>query len=219
MRHRCGGTACLRYVYVITNSPFTCDTTPSSSILVAAVSHDVSTMNETRPFAYPTHFPFYHTDMPSIIPNISDTITALAAPILTYWVFSLFFHALDMSGWKWLEKYRLHDSAEVKSKNLATRSQVIWAVIFQQVIQTALVFVGVAEQKYVTSQARIDAMHRIGGVVINVARTVLGKSLGTKFIHAMGADTVYFVYWWAIPTAQFFSAMYALFYHLDFSTS
>ncbi|KZP26681.1 hypothetical protein FIBSPDRAFT_887171 [Athelia psychrophila] len=167
-------------------------------------------MNATRPLAYPTNVPFYHTDRPSLIPNISDTTSALAAPILAYWVLSLFFHALDMSGWKWLEKYRLHDSAEVKSKNLATRSQVIWAVILQQVIQTGLGLVWVTEGKHVTSQTRTDAMHWIGEVVMDIAWTVLGKRLGTKFLHARGADAVYFVYWWAIPAAQFFLAMFVI---------
>lgn len=169
-------------------------------------------MNTTRAFTYPTHVPFYHTDKPSLFLSISDTTVALAAPVLAYWVSSLFFHTLDVSGWKWLDKYRLHDSAEVKSKNLATRSQVIWAVILQQVIQTGLGAVWVTEGHHVSAEAREAAMHRIGSAVMDVAWTVLGKSLGTKFLQARGADTVYFVYWWAIPVAQFFLAMYISFY-------
>ena len=42
---------------------------------------------------------------------------------------------------------------------------------------------------------------------MDVTWKVLGKRLGTQYLNARGADTVYFVYWWAIPIAQFFLAM------------
>src|SRR6266542_1360466 len=82
-------------------------------------------------------YPVYHIPKPQLIDGIPDHFLTIAAPVIGYWYLSLFFHFLDISEWKFLDKYRIHESAEVKSKNLVTKSQVVWAVVFQQVIQTA----------------------------------------------------------------------------------
>src|SRR5882762_8431118 len=83
-------------------------------------------------------YPFYHVPRPSIVPGVSDQALTVAAPVLAYWLLSSIFHIFDVSGWKWLERFRIHDSVEVSSRNLASRFQVLRAVILQQVIQTVL---------------------------------------------------------------------------------
>jgi sphinganine C4-monooxygenase len=77
---------------------------------------------------------------------LSDKHLSLAAPILAYWGLSMLFHPLDVSQFAWLEKYRLHDSEEVKSRNLTSRADVVWAVFVQQIIQTVLGLVFLDEQ-------------------------------------------------------------------------
>jgi sphinganine C4-monooxygenase len=155
----------------------------------------------------PTNVPFYHTDRPALIPGVPDNILALAAPIIAYWALSLFFHALDVSGWRWLDKYRIHESVEVKSRNLATRSEVVRAVLLQQAIQTMLGLVWVTEDVHNGPGSWRADMEGVGTVLVRVARFVLGKELGGVVLQAVGADIVYFMYWWGIPVLQFCLAM------------
>lgn len=151
--------------------------------------------------------PFYHTDRVDIFTGLPDTILALVAPVLAYWSLSLFFHILDMSEWKWLDKYRIHESAEVQSRNLATRSQVVWAVIIQQAIQTMLGYVWVDEKPLVTPAMRRQQIDSVGVWVVKAVQTILGGEMGSTLLQEKGTDLVYFVYWWGIPIAQFVTAM------------
>ncbi|KAI0272613.1 hypothetical protein BC834DRAFT_840846 [Gloeopeniophorella convolvens] len=84
-----------------------------------------------------TH-PFYYSPAKSLVPWLSDPVLAAIAPLPAYWLTSALFHLFDLSSSKWLERHRIHDSAEVAARNLATRSQVFWAVLFQQALQTVL---------------------------------------------------------------------------------
>jgi len=156
----------------------------------------------------PTNVPFYHTGRPALVSGIPDSILALVAPIVGYWVLSLFFHALDVSGWQWLDKYRIHESAEVKNRNLATRSEVVRAVLLQQAIQTMLGLVWVTEDVHKGAGSWRGEMEDVGTVFVRVVRFVLGRQLGGMVLRAAGADIVYFIYWWGIPVAQFCLAMY-----------
>jgi sphinganine C4-monooxygenase len=45
-----------------------------------------------------------------------------------------FFHFLDLSSAPWLVRRRIHDLAEVATRNRVSRAQVLRAVILQQVI-------------------------------------------------------------------------------------
>lgn len=147
--------------------------------------------------------PFYYSHKPTLLDDIPDTYLALAAPVLAYWSLSLFFHYLDMSEWKWLEKYRIHDSSEVKSRNLATRTQVVQAVLFQQLLQTLLGLVWLEEE---SSELPKHAQN-----MESIARWILpalGGTVGDKWGVAALGDLTYFVYWWAIPIFQLFLAMY-----------
>jgi sphinganine C4-monooxygenase len=155
----------------------------------------------------PTGVPFYHTERRYLVPGIPDHFLAGIAPVVGYWVFSLFFHALDTSGWQWLDKYRIHESADVKSRNLATRTQVVWTVVFQQVIQTIAASIFVTEDLHGGPGRWRGEMQDLGKVVVRVVRSALGNETGGKLLQAKGMDLVYFLYWWGIPVAQFFLAM------------
>lgn len=165
-------------------------------------------MNQTVPspsfeaLHVPRAVPFYYSQQHALVDGIADRYLALGAPILAYWSLSLLFHYLDMSDWKWLEKYRIHDSAEVKSRNLATRTQVVRAVLFQQLVQTLLGLVWLSEE----SEAVPDHVRKTQNVarwIVPLLNRVVGEKWGAMII----GDLAYFVYWWCIPTLQLFFAM------------
>jgi len=161
----------------------------------------------------PNTFPFYSSPEPSLVPGCPDTILALAAPVLAYWFLSLFFHSLDISEWKWLEKYRIHESSEVKTRNLATRSQVVWAVLFQQLIQTVLGLVWLAEES-----GHINHVTELRRLATSM-EPILARVLATHMSPQLLASATQFVYWWGIPGVQFLSAMYETIWLLYISQS
>ncbi|KAA1468783.1 sphingosine hydroxylase [Dentipellis sp. KUC8613] len=152
--------------------------------------------------------PFYYSTNPTLFAGISDQTLALAAPIVAYWITSLFFHTLDISGWKWLDQYRIHDSAEVNSRNLATRAQVIRAVLFQQAIQTVLGIFWVSDEG--GSRDYMQDISQLELSMKDLARSVLGKAWEEQLFHNAGPQVVYFTYWWGIPIAQFLFAMFVM---------
>lgn len=153
-----------------------------------------------------TSYPFYYTTRPTVFPGISDQTTSLAAPVIAYWVSSLFFHVLDISEWKWLDKHRLHESAEVKTRNLVTRAQVIKAVIFQQAIQTLLGVFWMTDHG-----SKIDHAAEMQKLAVGMAK-VLSSFADTNtvqgFLDTAGGEFAYYAYWWFIPIAQFLFAAY-----------
>jgi sphinganine C4-monooxygenase len=155
----------------------------------------------------PATTPFYYADRPDLLPWFSDHVLSLAAPVFAYWSLSLAFHALDVSGWRWLEKYRIHESTETRSRNLVDRRTVIWAVVFQQVIQTAMGWWWIEEQEHVSIPMHLQRMAALTPVVEKWVYRVLGNSAGRSLLSNQRGDLVYFVYWWGIPIAQFFFAM------------
>lgn len=144
--------------------------------------------------------PFYYSFEPSLIAGIRDNHLALAAPIIAYWSLSLFFHFLDISGWKWLEKYRIHESKEVTARNRATRTEVVLAVILQHIIQTALGFLWLSPGKPVN---HVEKMQRITAVL----RQFTSWAVDQENLEVVESPIVYYVYWWAIPAFQLISAM------------
>ncbi|KAJ7504540.1 sphingosine hydroxylase [Mycena galericulata] len=144
--------------------------------------------------------PWYYSYKPSLIDGLSDHHLALAAPILAYWSLSFFFHYLDTRDWKSLEKYRIHDSAEVASLNRVSLTGVVWAVIFQQVIQTALGFFWIAgepETMVVDHAGNVATISRRLALVLGEQAPILDSF-------------TYFVYWWGTPMFQFLVATFVL---------
>lgn len=76
------------------------------------------------------------TPRPSLIPGVPDIVLQLGAPVIAYWVVSLFFHILDV--YDIFPQYRLHTPAEILKRNRVTRYEVFRDVVIQQVIQTAM---------------------------------------------------------------------------------
>jgi sphinganine C4-monooxygenase len=111
-----------------------------------------------------------------------------------------------MSDWKWLDKYRLHESAEVKLRNRVSRWDVFVAVVFQQVIQMGLGWWWLDAKEPTTKLEHLERMREMAPVV----KSVLGRVLDSKTAAAREADAVYFVYWWAIPIAQMLFGMFII---------
>lgn len=155
---------------------------------------------ETIPCSHPLNTPFYYSHKPSLFARFPDQYLALAAPIFAYWYLSLFFHYLDISGWKWLEKYRIHESSEVKARNIATRSHVVGFVFLQQVIQTllGLMWLDVPEATNHTQNMQ-DIAVKLRPLLAWVAVEVKSED-----------NFLYFIYWWGIPVFQFIAAMYVV---------
>ncbi|THH01780.1 hypothetical protein EW145_g6851 [Phellinidium pouzarii] len=152
--------------------------------------------------------PFYHTSRPAVLSQMSDASLALVLPVVVYWGYSLFFHLLDSIDTPWLNKHRIHDSAEVKSRNLASKSSVFLAVLFQQAVQTALGYVWMDAGEEV--QSCLNDLQSIERAVIYCARFVLGDAAALSFLSAYGPASVKFLYWWGIPSAQLVFAMFCI---------
>ncbi|KAG0705584.1 fatty acid hydroxylase superfamily-domain-containing protein, partial [Suillus ampliporus] len=111
---------------------------------------------------------------------------------------SLLFHCLDISGSKWLDKYRIHESEEVKSRNLATHWEVVWAVIVH--ILHKLCWISVARCQ--------SEMEDLGRTLVLVMRSLLGEETAMKFLELRGPEMTHWLYWWGIPAAQILFALF-----------
>lgn len=74
--------------------------------------------------------------MPTLIPGVPDMIFKIFFPSIVYWVFSSFFHFLDVNGY--FAEYKVHTPAELQKRNRATMRQVILSVLQQQALQISL---------------------------------------------------------------------------------
>ncbi|RPD64345.1 sphingosine hydroxylase [Lentinus tigrinus ALCF2SS1-7] len=157
-----------------------------------------------------THTPLYYSPEAALVPWLPDNLLALAAPIIAYWVLSITFHAFDMSEWKRLDKYRLHESAEVKSRNLVTRTQVIVAVIFQHIVQTAIGLLWIEDKPAGAQIDHVANMAKMAPYLEWAATGLLGKEAGAQLLVSRGAEGLYTVYWWAIPAAKFLLGMFII---------
>lgn len=165
--------------------------------------------------------PFYFVQRSAFLPpawSISDSTLSLAAPIIAYWSFSLFFHILDVLAptYPSINKYKLHESAEVTKRNLATKWDVVKAVLGQQVVQTALGWYWMAapdsELSFYTggSKAYEDAMRWWGRWVVYCFSNVLGQSTTQHILSSTGAHLVWWLYWYISPITQFLLAMFII---------
>lgn len=71
---------------------------------------------------------------PPIFLSISDFHLSLLLPILAYWSLSAIYHVI--STYNLFSRYRIHTSAELKTRNCATAYEVLRSVILQQFLQT-----------------------------------------------------------------------------------
>lgn len=155
----------------------------------------------------PLEVPFYFAVRQDLFDSIPDTALTLAAPLIAYWGLSLLFHCLDISGWKWLDKYRIHESDEVKSRNRATRSEVFWAVILQHIVQTVLGYFWLSEVPRISAAACRSEMITVAKALVYAAKLVLGAQSGEAFLQRRGAEVTHWLYWWGIPAVQLVFAL------------
>ncbi|KAG0705585.1 fatty acid hydroxylase superfamily-domain-containing protein [Suillus ampliporus] len=158
----------------------------------------------------PIKIPFYFSLRQNIYDGIPDTYVALAAPVLAYWFMSLIFQCLDISRWKWLDKYRIHESEEVKSRNLATPWEVAWAVMLQHVAQTILGLAWLTESPEISVVRCQSEMEDLGRTLVLVVRRLMGEEIGMKFLELRGPEMTHWLYWWGIPVAQVLFAMFII---------
>ncbi|KAK7056174.1 Sphingolipid C4-hydroxylase sur2 [Paramarasmius palmivorus] len=142
--------------------------------------------------------PLYYSYRTSLIDEVPDSKLALASPVIAYWILSLFYHFLDISTWKWLERYRIHESAEVTRRNRVTKWQVVKAVVFQQFVQTLLGWFWLDERHPVTNH--VPNLQNL----VKVIEVWVGGD--PRVLH----NSAYFLYWWGIPLLQLFVAMFVI---------
>jgi sphinganine C4-monooxygenase len=155
----------------------------------------------------PVQYPIYHVSHVSVIPGIDDKTLSLISPVLSYWALSFFFHLLDSDVFQWPAKYRIHDSEEIKAKNLASRKNVVLAVILQQAIQTLLGYVWLDDSESDAFRQHTAEMRQLGKWFARAVVAVLGEARGKEFLVANGKEILSWLYWWGIPIAQFILAM------------
>jgi sphinganine C4-monooxygenase len=148
--------------------------------------------------------PVYYSPRPQLVPGVPENYLSLASPILAYWVLSLIFHGLDISNWQWLDKYRIHESEEMKSRNKVSKYDVILAVIFQHVLQTALGLWWLDDSPESGGSAitHLEPMMRLAPTLRTIFLAVVGEKLGTIWWNEKADKILYFVYWWGIPVLQ-----------------
>jgi len=171
----------------------------------------VSLSSQQLNFLSSSH-PFYYTTRSEIFSGFPDHELSLAAPVLAYWFLSLAFHGLDISGWKWLDKYRIHESPEVQKRNRVTKSQVIWAVLLQQVIQTVLGWWWMDSEAVCggSVETHLASMQALARTVHDVVKALFGSNFGEYLWKERAEELVYYVYWWGIPAVQLFFAMFII---------
>jgi len=155
----------------------------------------------------PLEPPFYYAMRQNIFDSVPDTALTLAAPLVAYWTLSLLFHCLDVSGWKWLDKYRIHESAEITSRNIATRSEVIRAVVYQHIVQTILGYFWLSEVPRISAAACRSEMEVVAKALVYTTKLVLGSHAGETFLQRRGAEVTHWLYWWGIPAVQLLFAL------------
>lgn len=150
--------------------------------------------------------PFYYTERPSLLPFLSDQAVSLLAPILAYWTLSLSFHLLDAWDPPSLQRYRIHESKELKTRNRATPGEVLRAVVVQHILQTLLGWFWMNGPAEVHTN-HVQNMRSYDRVIIHVVQWCLGENIARYALETNGAEISWFMYWWGVPTAQFFFAM------------
>lgn len=152
----------------------------------------------------PVQYPIYHIQRPTIIHGFKDSYLALLTPVAAYWAYSLFFYILDSDIFQWPSKYRIHESEEVKSKNLASPRDVFFAVILQHVVQTAL---GVFWLEDSVSPNHPREMRRLSTQLCWFTIKILGEKRANTVLRLVGPQLIPWLYWWGIPIIQFLFAV------------
>ncbi|KAF8501956.1 fatty acid hydroxylase superfamily-domain-containing protein [Hysterangium stoloniferum] len=156
-------------------------------------------------------YPWYHAQRPTFIPGVSDSITTLISPVVLYWIVSLAFHLLDISGWEWLEHYRVQPSAEILKKNLATKGEVVATVMKMQIMQTLFGYLwgyflsGNNDQLNYTAELQETSVR-----VTHWLLKFFDADRVARMMAEHGTQLTYYTYWWFIPLIQLAFGMFVL---------
>ncbi|WVQ78358.1 hypothetical protein IAT38_000443 [Cryptococcus sp. DSM 104549] len=160
------------------------------------------------------HPPFYHTTRPNLFTSISDKHLSLLAPVLAYWIYSIFFHALDTAQFSYFEKRRIHDSPEVLARNKVTVRQVINAVILQHIVQTALGLWWLEDDEVILRREiyrdHLAGMAGYAPWIADAVLLVLGRRTGEQLLKTHGEAIVRWTYWWGVPAFQMFFSFFII---------
>lgn len=149
-------------------------------------------------------YPFYHADRPDAFPGLSDKYLSLFTPVVAYWVYSLFWHFIDTSEFAFFERYRIHEPEEIKKRNRVTRSQVVYMVIVQHLLQLLLAYVWFEDEALPTELDHRQNMLWYAYGIHKAANALLSPSIANRLLSvAKSTNLVSWIYWWGVPTAQF----------------
>ncbi|CAO1631713.1 unnamed protein product [Sympodiomycopsis kandeliae] len=193
----------------------------SSSIVATALtsifgypSDPLSTIDlSPSPTSAATWKPFYYHPHESVLPFINDKYLSLLLPIIIYWVISLWFTFLDAARIPFFEQYRLHEPEEITKRNKVSVSRVIGMVLIQQAIQTVLGAFVLEDEETMRKQVFQDHTGNMRNIGVWLARVVcgtVGHEQGLKVLNSHGTEAVQWLYWWVIPTFQFWFAFFIL---------
>lgn len=151
-------------------------------------------------------YPVYHFARADVIPGLSDKYLSIIAPFAVYWVLSLLFSFIDALELPLFERYRIHEPQEVKTRNRVSINQVIWMVLFQQLLQTGLGLYWLEDDDerfgpFRNHQAELGQYKQL---VLSAAASLLPTNSILALDKSGIADKVSNVaYWWLVPLAQF----------------
>jgi len=153
--------------------------------------------------------PWYYNPDAQLSRLISDFWLSLLAPVIAYWLFCTFFEILDGTNWKWLKKYKIHESSEVTSRNRVTKSQVLVAVVIQHIIQIMLGYfwMDTDAETGVPISMHIPRMEAVAPAVLRSLEAAVGRQFAAHLWHHKAQDLVYYTYWWAIPLFQLLAGL------------
>ena len=152
-------------------------------------------------------YPFYYTSDARWVSFVSDKTLSLALPVIVYWTASLVFHAFDVLRPAFTERYRLHPPAEVASRNRVSMQRVIYMVILQHLIQSAMGIVFVENTANVGGQ-RVDVdPQRDIAQWVGVLRVVNAYMRVPDMIVVRAAIALY---WWGVPWLQFWFSCFLM---------
>lgn len=154
-------------------------------------------------------YPFYHLARQDVIPGLSDKYLSIIAPFMVYWVLSFVFQLVDWAALPAIEQYRIHEPEEVKTRNRVTISQVVYMVLFQQVLQTALGLYWLEDDDERFGPFR-DHLGEVGAykraIVSRLGILLPANSLAAADKAGWINKAANVGYWWVVPVAQFLLA-------------
>ncbi|SCV74498.1 BQ2448_8139 [Microbotryum intermedium] len=186
--------------------------TPSAGSLAAIATDLLSASSPSSTYPTPSNAPFYHLHRERVCSLVSDSVAAVAVPFLIYWAMSGLFMLIDALDLRSLDRYRIHEPDEAKTKNRVGKVQVIRAVLVQQALQTALGLYWLDDDEPTHGPFRdhASAIATYATRLARVVRFLLMSSSSIKPTSPIIADSAHWLYWWGVPMAQFICAAFVL---------